>query len=322
MSVEPTQPADSLVEKRAEWLECLHGSDRNSVTNQLHRMMWDAASFRVINRGRFLTAHDDAGKPRVSGLLHGLLNQTFAASQAARIRRLMDARKPGEKNAVLSLTSLIADLGEHADILTRKAIFDAEGLPYNASPIKEQEANSKPGKIGTFGQAFAIPPEPSHLREERHSELDRLCAVTANERQPTDKIRTEVFDDLKCFLDKACGPVEHYVNKYIAHAATPRSRECSKLELEHLRLDFLKDAESALCKVANFVAVFVLGDRLIGSLAWANNDHFAYLDVPLVTNDQFDALQEEWDKYNVETQSWANWGLDDFETECSRLAQA
>lgn len=320
MSVEPLQPTGPFIKRRDEWIECVFGDDRNSIASQLHWLLWDAASFRVINRGRFLAPGDDTGNPKVSGLLHGLLNQTFAASQAARIRRLTDKKSPGETRAVHSLTALITDLEEHAELLTRKAIFDAEGLPYDTSPIQEQEAEFKPGKIGTFGQAFAIPPEPgSHLWEERHSELDRLCGVTANERQPTDKISTEVFSDLKCFLDKACGPVEHYVNKYIAHAATAKSREWSDPALGTLTLERFKTAESALCRVANFVAVVVLGDSSIGPLAQPIYDYLTHLDVPLVTKDQYDELQAEWDKYDVETQAWANWGLNEFETECSKL---
>ena len=39
-------------QKHAEWVACLDGSDRNSVMNQITRMIWDAAAFRVVNEAK------------------------------------------------------------------------------------------------------------------------------------------------------------------------------------------------------------------------------------------------------------------------------
>jgi hypothetical protein len=48
-------------------LDCLSGSDRNSVKNQLHRIIWNAATFRVINESRRLAEQDARGRPKLSG---------------------------------------------------------------------------------------------------------------------------------------------------------------------------------------------------------------------------------------------------------------
>ena len=76
--------------KREQWLEQLCGQDRHSVVNQISRMIWDAAAFRIINEARRYAENADDGGVKLNGMVHQLLNKGFLASQASAIRRLMD----------------------------------------------------------------------------------------------------------------------------------------------------------------------------------------------------------------------------------------
>lgn len=279
-------------------------------------MIWDAASFRVINEARRLAALDEEGKPKLPGLLHGLLNRTFFAAQAASIRRLTDPKGKNPKKAVFSLTALIDDLRANADLLTREAMLDAEGLPCNYSEIQEKKAEFVAAQSSAGRRVIDIPPELNWQRyEERYKQLDRLCNVSAESRQRTDTISPEVFSKLSNKLNSACGSVQQYVNKYIAHAATRKSRESAD-PIPALTLHRLWTAHSAICQVANFVGVYILGDNSIGSLANPIYDHLAHFDAPLVKKDQIYKLKDVWDKFDRETQECANWGLAEFDTEC------
>ena len=62
MTSDPSHQRNTLAEKRREWLACLSGEDEHSVYQQIHAMMWDAASFHVINQAfRFAPPAEGGG---------------------------------------------------------------------------------------------------------------------------------------------------------------------------------------------------------------------------------------------------------------------
>src|SRR5260370_8887700 len=90
-------PLDELRAKRPIWIECLIGSDNNSIKNQHLRLLWNVAAFRIVNEARRQKYRPRSryGQLEVNGLLHGLLNDCFYESQLLAVRRITE----GTQNA-------------------------------------------------------------------------------------------------------------------------------------------------------------------------------------------------------------------------------
>jgi hypothetical protein len=151
-----------LSEKRKQWLEVLSGSDQNSINRQLAQLTWDAAAYRVINEARLFAKPVDPRNPhgnvQLSGLMHNLIERGFFISQMVAIRRLTDKSSLDGSMGVYSLTGLLNDILKHHYLITRRSIFDAEQIEYEAATI-ERRAHKFYEEQRQAGQhAYGIPP--------------------------------------------------------------------------------------------------------------------------------------------------------------------
>lgn len=299
--------------KRTEWTRWLDGDDRHSVMNQITRMIWDAAIFRVINEARRLAPKDLEGGVQLNGMIHDLINRGFFVGQANAIRRLTDKSLAAGSRGVYSLHGLLEDMEKHAHLITREHIFAAEGLAYDGKPVREafEEYCQQQERAGNGG--CGVPNSLDWLRvDERHRQIDRLAGVAKNKRSRKDAVRPECFGRLKKKLD-VCGKLSAYVDKFIAHAATPGSRALVKADELNITLGNLWEAHEAVCTVANFVDVYLLTGTSHGFLAVPQYNQFKYIDQPLIAKEVVARLHEVWHEYDLETHKWAAWGMAQFE---------
>jgi len=307
----------TLAEKRKKWLEALSGEDRHSIIHQLTQMTWDAAAFRVVNEARRLAPRDPDGGVKLNGLMHSLLTRAFFVSHMAAVRRLRDDRWTLEgKRGVYSISALLKDMLEHQELLTREAIFAAEGLEYDYEPVRQrfEEYSRKQREAGK--QAFSVPSELWwHKHEYRHEQFDCLAGVAPQDRRPRDMVRESVFRNLKEKVGGATEEVVTHVNKYIAHSAAPESRSLVNADEAGLTLSHLWDAHQHLCEVAGFLAICVLGDSCPSFLPGPQYDQFRHIERPLIESSQVGLLGDLWDKFDRESDAWSQWGLDQYEKE-------
>ena len=148
--------------------------------------------------------------------------------------------------------------------------------------------------------------------QERHQQLDFLSGVSAEHRSPDDTVRTEVIERLKEMVGAACNDVRDHVDKFVAHAASPKSRRKVSPQGASVTLSHLYKAHAAICKAATFVDLYFLTGSSRGLLAVPQYDHFAHIEKPLVTTEGVATLRSVWEKYDAETAEWANWGIDGF----------
>jgi len=302
--------------KRALWIECLSGDDRHSVIWQIHDMLWNAATFHVIGEARRLANPAKEGGVELSGLVHRLIDECFSASQAAAIRRLTDKSPLSGGQGVYSLTSLLTEMGKNARLMTRAHMFAAEGLELDYRPV-QQACLEYERQHMRLGDVMWLPSDLDWLRiVQRHRVIDRLTGVTEQTRSNDDWIRPVVFAKLRQKVEGVCADVIRHVNKSIAHAATPESRETVSADKANITWGHLWRAHEAICKVANFVNLYMLTGTQHSLLAIPQYDHFAYIDRPLVKADKVQYLRTAWDRYGKETEAWTNWGIDEFESEC------
>ena len=315
MTVIKSQEYAAFKERRKLWIECLSGEDRNSIIQQIQGMIWDAATFNVVNEARKLARPKKGGGVQLNGLVHGLINRGFVASQTLALRRLVDGSELEGKRGVYSLVALLQDMGKNAHLLTRAHLFAAQDLPMEGHAalhcVLEDQA--------------ATPSEPADPRmaddltlmrmERRHEAMDRLAGVDERTRTWQDAVRKGVFLLLKDKVMKACADAKKYVDKFVAHAATPYSRRKVNADAIALTLDHLGHAHKTICEVVNFIDAYLLSGNNPGFLKVPQYNQFEYIERPLVSGRGIGRLGDVWQEYLRETEKWGESGLDKFEAE-------
>ena len=310
-----TEQFTEFKRKRDAWMEWLSGGDIHSIKNQIIWMIWDAGVFRVINEARRLAPTDDSGEVQLNGIEHDLINRGFMVSQASAIRRLVDRGPAQGPRGVYSLYGLLDDMEKHAHLMTREHIFAAENLEYDYESVRAAYIEYCHQKARTADGPFGIPP---NLRWEgpadRHEEIDRLSGETRDRRSPRDAVRPDCFCRLKKRLE-VCDGIKDYVDKFIAHAATPWSRAAVDPENLRVLLDRLLerfwDAHEAISRVANLVSIRLLGGSNVGGLMTPQFDQFRHMDKALVNSDNVPHLRELWRQYERDTREWSSVGIEE-----------
>jgi len=275
---------DEFKEKRKKWLECLKGKDRHSIVRQLYSLVWDAAVYHIIDQSREYAKRTTDNDYELNGMIHRWINNCFGINQIMAIRRLLDTSMDKGKNEVVSLLRLIKEMEESNKLFTRENIFDAEDLEYN----------------------LAVDPSSRW----RHEQVDIFSSVKAGERSPTDVISIQSFTALKKELEGVSKDIITYSNKFLAHSASSKSRIYVNADKLKITFQHLPDALEKICKVANFVSIYILGDAKHRFLR--NSDGFDYIDRPLVPSDKISSLMAVWEGFKDNIQSCENWGMEGF----------
>lgn len=288
------------------WQNCLKGDDRNAIFRQITTMIWDTAIFRVIIEGRKARIQQNAQNPQFNGPLHNFIDRNYFQAQSATIRRLVDTRYglTGD-HGVYSLTALIEDIKNYQDELTRKVFLDLRKMPYDYSEIQQKETERL---IQDHGNRALLVPEELDWEaiEKAHRIFDRLSGVKLDQRRPEDKIEPKVFSRLKHRLGE-CKQITNYVNKFIAHSATPESRY--ELTAAGIKLSQLWNAQRILYEVADFLnSILFFEYRMV--LPHENSTFYEYLEKPLFEKDEIFLVHEVLQNYREETDKWASAGIE------------
>ena len=282
-------------EKFEEWREWLFGEDAHSIQNQILNMIWDAAVFRSINEARKYAETDGDGEPQLNKMIHGFINHSFFRMQALAIRRMLDRR-----NDVVSLYKLINDIERNCDLLTRKNILTALDYPYDYEE-----------GLRAFYEAISQHKSPGDLVKYTysrimHKNIDSLTETDLVRRSPNDTVRKELLVWLKERLE-TCEEIREYVNKFIAHSATPKSRAAIRADDIKITLDKLFKAHKVICETAQFVGLKLLYRSLGNFLVIPQYDQFEHFEKPWVPVSTLAELNDHWQEYDKETMSWKNW---------------
>jgi len=310
-SVSMAQPVKGLKEKFKEWENMLLGEDKHSIRNQIWYMIWDSAVFQCINESRKYAAEDDKGDIKRNRMIHYFIDQSFFKTQLLSIRNLLDKEMSTGKRSVYSLYRLVQDMKNNHELLTRKNILTAHNLPYDYEKAMEYLRQNTPKikKGNTQVQTFIGKDiDEVEFSKDIHRRIDSITGITADKRSPDDLIPVDIlkqFDDKLASIEELC----KYVDKYIAHPATPESRIAIPDEIDR-PLGKVKNAHKIICETASFI-----GNNLLfcgfGSVLHISRygqfdqfDLFEYLDEPIASKETIEKLREFWEKYRAETEQW------------------
>lgn len=302
-----------LKEKFNEWKKWLLGTDVHSIRKQIGRMLLDSAIFQCIHEARKHTPKDEKGRVQLNRSVHRFIDRCFFKTQAMAIRRLLDeGTYRGAKNetrrrakSVTSLYCLLDDMEKHAHILTRENILCALGLPYDCQGRRwgSERARNQSSMGADEDQ------EDRWSSEDVHKDLDLLTGVAASERTPGDRIPESIFQWLKARL-KQCRTIQTFVNKYVAHSASPESRATiSNREME-VTLQQILEAHKAIYQIAEFVSATFFLTNLCGILPEPRNK-FEHFEKSWATKEVIGKLQKWWHDYERTIDEWGAWNWQD-----------
>lgn len=276
---------ENLSESWKLWRECLLGDDSNTIFSQISNMVWDSAIFRLFLESRQNQIREHKGLPGLNVRLHRFIDWNFFVAQTTSIRRLLDRHGLHGNKGVYSLRALLKDISNRRENLTRKAFLDLLGLPYEYS----RESNY-PDEFVWFDIG------------DTHQRFDRLSGKTPTNRTPIDLISDKVFDKLRNMLD-SCNPIVKYVDKYIAHSATPESRIVDNANEIKITLDHIWVTHQTIFQVAAFLSGSLFSQDF-SPLPWESPDMFETANIPVVETNRVSDFEKVWKKYRDGTELW------------------
>jgi hypothetical protein len=234
-----------------------------------------------------------------------MIDAGFFVMQAAAIRRLLDKSPISGPRGVYSLHALIRDIIANADLLTRQNVLLVRGLEYDFEPIKLRayEILRGPGVafISRDGWADA---------EHWHGVVDQLSGVTPEQRSPSDTPDRSKLVRLLEELESRGRIVHQWADKFVAHAASPESRQTLHPDDQSLSLAKLWLAERVLIRASSFVAHYFISGTNLGGVPIPQFDQFVYLDRPFIQPTALEAMHRAWDRHSDEVRSCENWFWD------------
>ena len=299
----------SMEQAWKNWGDCLKGDDPNSIFQQISTMIWDTAIFRIIIAARQSQIKKNPQEPEINGALHSFIDRNYFQSQSAFIRRLTDnSYGLTGKRGVYSLVALINDVFCYRDELTREMFFKFRNMPYDYTEVQNREREfilTQP-----LGKAFFVPSEFDwESIVEAHQIFDRLSGATPNNRNPNDVVAKSVFERLQKKLDR-CQEITNYVDKFIAHSATPESRSSKDVNKSAVTFKRLWEAHQIIFEVAEFLSVILFSEGHM-ALAIENPTFFEYWEKPLYEKGEIDLVRTSFEKYRKETEGWNSNGVED-----------
>jgi hypothetical protein len=128
--------------------------------------------------------------------------------------------------------------------------------------------------------------------------FDRLSWKNLETRSPNDVIKEQVLNKL---IERVnlCENINAYVNKFVAHSATPESREL----VDYITIDELWKAQRIVFEVADFLSQVIFSTSRM-PLPIENHSFYDHWNAPIFAEQDFSRFNEALKKYRDETIAW------------------
>lgn len=269
-------------ERRRLWRDCLGSDDKHGLWAQVWRVTFNAAVYRTVNRAIELAPAASEGGRQLNGMVFDLFHDAFFESTLIRVRRLAEVEPHGidkGPRAVYSLGTLLKDMEDHAHLMTMENVL-----------LMEAERDSD-----------------EWWRRERREHMEVLLRQTSGGKCAS--VPRSFFVTLRGRMNEKTRKLADYVDKYIAHAASPESRATVSQDGPSF-LDVMA-ALRVIHETAEFASVYLLDGTSHGRMPIVSFDQFAYLDRPLAPGPEtLEDLRDLWKRTEQEVSAWTL-GLDE-----------
>lgn len=309
-------PDIDLKENIDLWKTCLGGDDPHSISNQLAEMSWDIAVFKVVNEAIGMSGVNSSGETKQNGMVWNLFSTCFFKTQLMTARNLMDVYPLTGTRGVYSLLSVLKDIEKHVALLNRFELIQAVGLEYDHMPRKIAFEKFVAQQHKNGNHVYSVPRECWYEEILNwHKNFDRLSGSVAEDRSKKDQLQTIIIQNLIIKLEKATNKIYEFVNKFIAHKASPGSRKTINADEIEITYNHILNAHKAFLEVANFVSLEICYDGTGALMPTTAFDQFKYLEVPLITTDKLKSVEKVWSEFQSHCDELAYYDLDAYEAE-------
>lgn len=231
-----------------------------------------------------------------------LFDAGFAYTQTLGIRRLTENPNSNPSKGVISLRRVLKEIMDNRDLITREVYVSYDGLPYDYQTAYNEWL--KKAGINHVGSVPYSGPEAWGASDNCHKSFDRLSKVSESSRNRDDLISLDWFQKLNDEIDQ-CNDVSTYVNKFIAHAADPVSRQNLTPDQTKITLNKFADCHKAICRVANFIFSHILYEGASAHLVPIPQfDHLEDIDKPLISTNDLNVAYVAWEQNVSEIDNW------------------
>ena len=136
--------------------------------------------------------------------------------------------------------------------------------------------------------------------------MDFLAGVDARTRNPHDTAQAALFQWLEKRLTQ-CGAMRGFVNKFLAHSATPESRATIDKEETDISLGQILDAHKIICQIAECVSMNLFLSSIGNPLPASVDDPFEHFEKPWATKETTERLRKWRHSYEDSTNEWLKW---------------
>lgn len=297
---------DSIEKAWLNWTVCLVGNDVNSIFQQITQMIWDAGIYRIILKSRNIAIQRNPDQPKINHALHLFIDRNFFQTQSMQIRRIVEASYniTGAKG-VFSIGAILKDIKQHRLELTRQKYMELRNLTYDYSLIiQEREEFFRSQKTNN---AFFVPKQYDwESIEEAHQTFDLLSRKKKEDRKLDDVIDRLVLESFSYKLSE-CKDISIYVDKFVAHSATPESRSYYDENDYTITLGKIWKANEIIFKVANFLSELLFCQSHM-ALAIENPSFYDNWEVPIFHEKDLDTVRSTLESFRRETGEWLQQG--------------
>jgi hypothetical protein len=215
-----------FIERWRNWKKALGPDDPNSLIRQMISVLWNVGVHKAIEASWRTVTAEDGDTINMNRLLFHFVTNNFNKTLCLELRRLTDrgrlegAIRKGQDLSVFSLPSVLSNMNECRKEFTRKRLFICRGLPYDLEEIRRRHDEWLFDKRGSGFVPADLDEGPSR---QCHEEWDIFCGVFGSNRSPNDCLPSDFLSSLIQIVSRIRAHLV-VVDKYFAHAATPRSR--------------------------------------------------------------------------------------------------
>lgn len=286
---------------RTKWLTWLEHDEHHALWKQITAMLWNDAVFRMVNEARRFS-EVDSRTAASNGMLAGLIDVGYVASQVLAIWKLMDSRRD-----VISLRRLFDNIVANRHLLTREHFVAYDGVPYDyEAAMKEYYAG---WTLEAMGQFHGLPIDGPHAfgtSEIMHQAFDRLCGTTPEMRSRQDVISDRAIETIEgWFNDPILKKLSEIRHKFIAHAADENSRAAIGLDHIGVTLGEVEQAHQLIVRICEVITAQLLYDAHHGQVVPIPQfNQFAALDTHFVPKNAINELSRWWHQHMESRAKW------------------
>ena len=128
--------------------------------------------------------------------------------------------------------------------------------------------------------------------------------------KPDDSIKKGLLENLKKRIIETSQKIKIYSNKFLAHPATPESRQI--VEIDPLLWNDIFNAQKLFTQIVCFLSSHLFKTSITSFIPVVPSNKLEFLERPLVLEKDLVKVNEMWGQIEIESKKWKDWNNSEF----------